>query len=112
VTYARSGEAFGDLYTPAHRVLRGPQGTLFGKNASAGVINVVTRRPGDTSSAAISRPPRTTDEEIQVRGAVDSPDGEGIAGRFTANYWPFERHRAQHHANRRSTAMSVGACAG
>src|SRR5690606_12620899 len=27
-------------------VLKGPQGTVFGKNTSAGVINVVTRRPG------------------------------------------------------------------
>ena len=27
-------------------VLRGPQGTLFGKNSSAGVLNVVTVRPG------------------------------------------------------------------
>jgi len=29
-------------------VLRGPQSTLFGKNASAGVVSVVTRKPDDT----------------------------------------------------------------
>src|SRR3546814_19339447 len=32
-------------------VLKGPQGTVFGKNTSAGVINVVTRLPSYTQSA-------------------------------------------------------------
>jgi iron complex outermembrane receptor protein len=46
VVISRSAAAFFD-FSDLDRVevLRGPQGTLFGKNASAGVINVVTEKP-------------------------------------------------------------------
>lgn len=47
-------------------VLRGPQGTLFGRNASAGVINVRTRRP---------------DEEYSARGSVELGNFDHIAAR-------------------------------
>lgn len=35
-------------------VLRGPQGTLYGKNTETGVINIITRQPGNTFSAKIT----------------------------------------------------------
>lgn len=42
----RNGVAFGDLGELERiEVLKGPQGTLFGKNTSAGVINVMSKRP-------------------------------------------------------------------
>lgn len=48
VVLVRPGQATFDLLDVEHiEVLRGPQGTLFGKNASAGVVNVVTRQPTD-----------------------------------------------------------------
>lgn len=44
VVYARPGQATLDLMEVDRiEVLRGPQGTLFGKNASAGVINIVSK---------------------------------------------------------------------
>ena len=49
VVTARPGQATLDLVEVDRiEILRGPQGTLFGKNASAGVINIVTRAPGKT----------------------------------------------------------------
>ncbi len=42
----RNSVGFGDLGELERiEVLKGPQGTLFGKNTSAGVINVITKRP-------------------------------------------------------------------
>jgi len=46
VYYARPGSATLDYFDIARvEILRGPQGTLFGKNTTAGAINIVTRAP-------------------------------------------------------------------
>lgn len=46
---SRNGVGFGDLGEMSRiEVLKGPQGTLFGKNTSAGVINVITAAPSFT----------------------------------------------------------------
>ena len=48
----RNSVGFGDLgQLERIEVLKGPQGTVFGKNTSAAVINVVTRRPSYTQGA-------------------------------------------------------------
>jgi len=54
-------------------VLRGPQSTLFGKNASAGVISIVTRRPDGESRGKISATLGNFNQRIlkaQVEGAI------------------------------------------
>ena len=50
---SRNSVGFGDLGELSRiEVLKGPQGTLFGKNTSAGVINIITERPSFDPSIA------------------------------------------------------------
>jgi iron complex outermembrane receptor protein len=56
VVYGRPGQATLDLLDLERiEVLRGPQGTLFGKNASAGVLNVVTKAPTEQTHGYIDQ---------------------------------------------------------
>jgi iron complex outermembrane receptor protein len=90
VVMARAGEAFGDLYDLQRmEVLRGPQGTLFGKNASAGVVNVVSRKAGDTFSAELEGTV-TSDDEYKLRAGFDVPLGETGRSRITAFVGEFD----------------------
>jgi iron complex outermembrane recepter protein len=84
VVMSKAGEAFGDLYDLQRmEVLRGPQGTLFGKNASAGVINVVSKKAGREFGGDIQIT-ATNDNEYKIRGAFDVPLGDRAASRITA----------------------------
>lgn len=66
-------------------VLRGPQGTLFGKNSSAGVINISTRAPGKDvegfANASVS-----SDGQYLAEGAVNVPLADGVAVRV-GGFW-------------------------
>ncbi|MCC2975173.1 TonB-dependent receptor [Sphingomonas sp. PL-96] len=92
VVYSRAGEAFSDLVDIERiEVLRGPQGTLFGKNASAGVINIVSKKPGDTFSGyAEGGFFFGNGNEYRARAAVDVPLGEHVATRVTGFYSDYD----------------------
>lgn len=66
-------------------VLRGPQSTLFGKNASAGVISVTTQKPQFESAGSISA---TYDNynNVVVKGDLTGPISDKIAFSLAGNY--------------------------
>ena len=85
VVLGQSGASLTDLPDVDHvEVLRGPQGTLFGKNASAGVISVTTRRPSNTFEAGLSASWADPDNDRKISGVVTGPLGEHMRGLISA----------------------------
>lgn len=83
VVLGRSGQAFVDLYDLDRiEVLRGPQGTLFGKNASAGVVNITTKRPSDTFEGNVEVS-LYEDNEYKLKTSVSGALGDNAAGSVT-----------------------------
>jgi iron complex outermembrane receptor protein len=66
-------------------VIRGPQGTLFGRNTTAGIIKVNTRRPADETSG-YARVSWAENNTINVDGAVGGSLGSTFAGRASVLY--------------------------
>jgi iron complex outermembrane recepter protein len=87
VVLIRPGESSTALLPDLERieVLRGPQGTLFGKNASAGLVNIVTSAPTSHFTASADAL-ATDDQEYQGRGTVSGPLADNLAGRVALCY--------------------------
>ena len=72
-------------------VVKGPQGTLFGRNTASGAISMVSRKPGDAFAGDISvgagQYGRT-----ELEGGVDVPVSEDLAVRFAGKHFQEDGH--------------------
>ncbi|MEO1100510.1 MAG: TonB-dependent receptor [Pseudomonadota bacterium] len=66
-------------------VLRGPQSTLFGKNASAGVISIVTRAPQFEQSGSLEASVGNYNA-FRLKGDITGPLSDKVAYSLSANY--------------------------
>ncbi|MFY7852775.1 MAG: TonB-dependent receptor, partial [Brevundimonas sp.] len=67
-------------------VLRGPQGTLFGRNATSGVVNIITAKPDLSGFGASGEIDYGRFNSVRARGMVNVPLGETLGVRIAGMY--------------------------
>ena len=67
-------------------VLRGPQGTLFGRNATAGVVNFITAKPDLKAFHANAEGEYGKFNDIRVKGMINVPLSDTLGVRFAGTY--------------------------
>jgi iron complex outermembrane receptor protein len=66
-------------------VLRGPQGTLYGRNANAGAVNFITNAPSDRFGGSLLAGYAQYDQ-YHLQGIINAPLGEALKTRLVVDY--------------------------
>jgi iron complex outermembrane receptor protein len=103
---SRSGAQINDLPNIERvEVLRGPQSTLFGKNASAGIISIITAEPKFKFGANVEASYGNFNAVV-VKGAITGAITEDLAVSLAANYNRRDGYAHYLRARFKSTSMS------
>ena len=88
VYQSRPGVALGDLVDLERlEVLRGPQGTLFGRNTSAGALNVTTKRANLTKTEGFANLSYGNYDFFNVQAGFNAPVVDDVAAVRVVGTW-------------------------
>ena len=88
VYQSRPGVALGDLVDLERlEILRGPQGTLFGRNTSAGALNVSTKRPSLSEVEGFANASYGNYNFMNLQAGVSVPVATDVAGVRLSGTW-------------------------
>ena len=97
-------------------VNKGPQGTLYGRNAMAGTLNILTAKPKLGQSSGYAQTEVTNRSGLGFEGAVNAPLGENAAIRaaviYTKKDYGFENYSSTVLANTANPSVAQTAAGG
>ena len=67
-------------------VLKGPQGTLFGKNTTGGVVHFITNKPSFDEVEGSAEVTYQEYDQVRVRGVINVPVQDNFAARIAASW--------------------------
>ena len=79
------GSIFDDADLERVEVLRGPQGTLYGRNALAGAVNLITKKPSG-EAGGLAEVTYGSFDEIRLRGVLDLPQMGAFSAKVSGQY--------------------------
>ena len=87
VYYARPGSTVGTFYDLERiEVLKGPQGTLYGRNATGGAINVISAKPRPGELSGYVTGSYGNYDAVDLEAAVNLPMGQNGALRISGKF--------------------------
>jgi iron complex outermembrane receptor protein len=92
-------------------ILKGPQGTLFGRNATGGLVHYITRKPTETFEA-FADVTYGSYNQVRVEGAVSGPLSPVLQGRVSGMYNRHDEIMDNHFPDQQTVIPGLGALAG